>query len=162
MDVRLHGETQLATLREMKAIRPWIKSIIITAYPQEETGLEAQKLGIVDSVVKPIDMDDLQRIIHGTIESIYKDNINALDINGSIESSTEDLIPGIKKSFAISRDNLALMVENLLKETEVVGVKAKQGNMYMIKFPGFMNSVSITMLPSLHLPGIFFLKEKLF
>ena len=96
MDVRLHGETQLAILREMKAIRPWIKSIIITAYPQEETVLEAKKIGIVDYVVKPIDLDDLQRIIHGTIESIYKDNINAINIESSVESSTEDLIPGIK------------------------------------------------------------------
>jgi NAD(P)H-flavin reductase/CheY-like chemotaxis protein/formate hydrogenlyase subunit 6/NADH:ubiquinone oxidoreductase subunit I len=127
IDVRLHGDKQLAALREMKAIRPWIKSIIITAYPQEETVLEAKKIGIVDYMVKPIDMDDLQRIIHGTIESIYRDNINADEISSYAESYSDDLVLGIKKSFAISRENLALMVENLIKEMEVVGVKAKQG-----------------------------------
>ena len=137
MDVRLHAETQLATLREMKAIRPWIKSIIITAYPQEETVLEAKKIGIVDYMVKPIDMDDLQRIIQGTIESIYRDNINALNQESTFEATTDELILGIKKSFAISRDNLALMVENLLKETEVVGVKARQGKYVYDRISGF-------------------------
>ncbi|MFA5760648.1 MAG: response regulator, partial [Dehalococcoidales bacterium] len=125
MDVRLHSETQLATLREMKAIRPWIKTIIITSHPQEETVLEAKKIGVVDYIVKPVDMDDLQKIIQGTVESICRGNLT--DDNTSFETSGDDLVPGIKKSFAISRENLSLMVENLLKEIEVVGVKAKQG-----------------------------------
>jgi NAD(P)H-flavin reductase/CheY-like chemotaxis protein/formate hydrogenlyase subunit 6/NADH:ubiquinone oxidoreductase subunit I len=127
MDVRQQGEKQLATLREMKAISPWIKSIIITAYPQEETVLEAKKIGIVDYMIKPVDMDDLQRIINGTIESIYRDNINSTEMVSYSESYADDMVLEVKKSFAISRENLALMVENLIKELEVVGVKAKHG-----------------------------------
>lgn len=135
MDVRLHSETQLATLREMKAIRPWIKTIIITSHPQEETVLEAKKIGVVDYIVKPVDMDDLQKIIQGTVESICRGNLT--DDNTSFETSGDDLVPGIKKSFAISRENLSLMVENLLKEIEVVGVKAKQGKYIYDRIYGF-------------------------
>ena len=127
MDVRQQGEKQLATLREMKAANPWIKSIIITAYPQEETVLEAKKIGVVDYMVKPLDMDDLQRIIRGTVESIYRDSINTEEITSYSESYTDNMVLEIKKSFSMSRENLALMVESLIKEIEVVGVKARQG-----------------------------------
>jgi len=63
LDVRLPGRTGLAVLKELKATKPHIKAIVITAYPTTEMSLEAMKLGAVDYLVKPVAPDDLERLI---------------------------------------------------------------------------------------------------
>ena len=63
LDVRLPGRTGLTVLKELKATKPNIKAIVITAYPTTEMSLEAMKLGAVDYLVKPIAPDDLERLI---------------------------------------------------------------------------------------------------
>jgi len=63
LDVRLPGRTGLNVLKELKATKPHIKAIVITAYPTTEMSLEAMKLGAVDYLVKPIAPDDLERLI---------------------------------------------------------------------------------------------------
>ena len=67
LDIRLPGKTGITVLKEVKAQRPWIKSIIITAYPSAETTDEAMKLGAVDYLIKPIAPDDLERLIRETL-----------------------------------------------------------------------------------------------
>ena len=68
LDVRLPGKTGLEILKEVKAVKPEIKSIIITAYPSEETTAEAKKLGAIDYLIKPIAPDDLERLIRETLQ----------------------------------------------------------------------------------------------
>jgi len=63
LDVRLPGRTGLAVLKELKATKPHIKAIVITAYPTTEMSLEAMKLGAVDYLVKPVAPDDLEGLI---------------------------------------------------------------------------------------------------
>ena len=67
LDIRLPGKTGMTVLKEIKAQRPWIKSIIITAYPSAETTTEATKLGAVDYLIKPVAPDDLERLIRETL-----------------------------------------------------------------------------------------------
>ena len=67
LDVRLPGETGIKVLEEVKALKPQIKSIIITAYPSAELAAEAMKLGAADYLVKPIAPDDLERLIKETL-----------------------------------------------------------------------------------------------
>jgi DNA-binding NtrC family response regulator len=67
LDVRLPGRTGLTVLKELKATKPRIKAIVITAYPTTEMSLEALKLGAVDYLVKPIAPEDLERLIREAI-----------------------------------------------------------------------------------------------
>ena len=67
MDVRLPGKTGIKVLREVKALKPQIKSIVITAYPTVELADEAMKLGAVDYLIKPVAPDDLERLIRETL-----------------------------------------------------------------------------------------------
>ncbi len=67
LDVRLPGKTGIIVLKEIKALKPQIKSIVITAYPSTELADEAKKLGVVDYLIKPIAPDDLERLIRETI-----------------------------------------------------------------------------------------------
>jgi DNA-binding NtrC family response regulator len=67
LDVRLPGKTGVRVLKEIKGLKPQIKSIIITAYPSAELAAEAIKLGAVDYLIKPIVPDDLERLIRETL-----------------------------------------------------------------------------------------------
>ncbi len=67
VDIRLPGMTGINVLKEVKAVRPGIKSIVITAYPTDETAAEAKKLGAIDFLVKPIAPDELERLIRETL-----------------------------------------------------------------------------------------------
>ena len=67
LDVRLPGQTGITVLKQVKALKPEIKSIIITAYPSAELSNEAKKLGAIDYLIKPIAPDDLERLIRETL-----------------------------------------------------------------------------------------------
>ena len=67
MDVRLPGKTGIKILKELKELKPQIKSIVITAYPSAELATEAMKLGAVDYLIKPVAPDDLERLIRETL-----------------------------------------------------------------------------------------------
>ena len=70
LDLRLPGKTGIMVLKEVKALRPWMKSIIITAYPSAETTTEAKKLGAIDYLIKPVAPDDLEKLVRETLESV--------------------------------------------------------------------------------------------
>jgi len=67
LDVRLPGESGMNILARSRVIQPDIKSIILTAYPSEDTIAEAKKLGAVDYLIKPLVPDELERIIRGAL-----------------------------------------------------------------------------------------------
>ena len=63
LDVKLAGKSGLDVLREIKAINPTIKSIMMTAYPSIDLAIEAMKAGAADYLIKPFTPDQLERII---------------------------------------------------------------------------------------------------
>ena len=67
LDIRLPGQTGITVLKQVKVLKPEIKSIIITAYPSTELSNEAKKLGAIDYLIKPIAPDDLERLIRETL-----------------------------------------------------------------------------------------------
>jgi len=67
VDIRLPGKTGISVLKEVKALKPQIRSVVITAYPSDYTANEAKKLGAVDYLIKPIAPDDLERLIRETL-----------------------------------------------------------------------------------------------
>lgn len=70
LDVRLPGKTGIKVLSEVKAQRPWLKSIVITAYPTAETAVEAMKLGAIDYLIKPFAPDNLEKLVRETLAAI--------------------------------------------------------------------------------------------
>src|SRR5271157_1548372 len=63
VDIRLPGITGINVLEKVKAIKPQIKSVVITAYPTAEFAAEAKKLGAIDYLIKPIAPEDLEQLI---------------------------------------------------------------------------------------------------
>jgi len=126
LDIRLPGKTGLTVLREVKAQRPWIKSIIITAYPSEESTREASELGAIDYRVKPVAPDDLEKLIRETIDSVGKEE-TVLPRVEIPERLPELEVLEVKKSFVVSKEDFTNMVENIINEMETMGVISKQG-----------------------------------
>ena len=67
LDIRLPGQTGITVLKQVKALKPEIKSIIITAYPSDDLLNEAKRLGAIDYLIKPIAPDDLEKLIRETL-----------------------------------------------------------------------------------------------
>lgn len=62
-DLKLPGKDGIEVLREARAQRPQLRGIVITAYPSVETAVEAMKLGAVDYLSKPFNLDVLDKLI---------------------------------------------------------------------------------------------------
>lgn len=63
LDVRLPGKTGIRVLEEMKAAKPDVKAIIITAYASPQMRTEATRLGALHYLSKPIAPDQLEKIV---------------------------------------------------------------------------------------------------
>jgi two-component system nitrogen regulation response regulator GlnG len=63
LDVKLPGMSGLEALGEIKAHHPWVIVIIITAYDDVETTIEAMRLQAFDFVPKPIDLDIVKSVL---------------------------------------------------------------------------------------------------
>ena len=124
LDLRLPGKTGIAVLKEVKTQRPWIKSIIITAYPSAETAVETMKLGAVDYLIKPVAPDDLERLIRETIESATLERAAPTKVEIRPKPPVVEVVE-VKKAVIITKESLKSMVESLAKEMEVVGVKSR-------------------------------------
>jgi DNA-binding NtrC family response regulator len=67
VDVRLPGKSGLQVLSEVREKKPYIKCIVITAYPSVELAVEAMKLGAIDYLIKPIAPERLERLMRDTL-----------------------------------------------------------------------------------------------
>ncbi len=70
LDLRLPGKDGLVVLEEARAKRPQLKGVIITAYPSVQTAVKAMKEGAVDYLPKPLDLNELEKLIWETLGSV--------------------------------------------------------------------------------------------
>ena len=63
LDVKLPGMSGLEALQILKSEHPWIIVVIITAYDDVETTIEAMRLHAFDFVPKPIDLDVVKSVL---------------------------------------------------------------------------------------------------
>jgi two-component system response regulator AtoC len=68
LDVRLPDASGLEVLREITAKDPDLKVIMITAYHDMETTIEAMRQGAYDYIHKPLDVDELE---HAVTQSLH-------------------------------------------------------------------------------------------
>ncbi len=76
-DVRLPGMSGVELVSEIRERKPYIKSIVITAYPSVELAVEAMKQGAIDYMVKPVSSDDLARVLERLDKTKDERGVNA-------------------------------------------------------------------------------------
>ncbi len=73
LDIRLPDGSGLDALSQMHTVYPLSKIIMITAFQDMETTIEAMKKGAYDYIHKPLDADELEKIVNDAIASFYED-----------------------------------------------------------------------------------------
>jgi sulfite reductase subunit B len=124
VDVRPPETVGLDVLKEIKSVRPRLKSIAIMAYPSADLLLEAEKLQ-VHYLIKPSFPDELQRLIEEALQSVTQKELEKPTLKVKKRPLIE--IVEARESYAITKDSFQSMVEGLFEEMEVVGVKSKHG-----------------------------------
>ncbi len=67
LDIKMPGMDGLETLRRLKKVTPETAVIIITGYGTLQTSRKALKLGAVDYITKPFDLDFALSVIKDTL-----------------------------------------------------------------------------------------------
>jgi len=62
-DVRLPGKDGIQLIKYIREIKPYIKPIIITAFPSVDLAVDAMKQGAIDYLVKPVSAEDLEKLL---------------------------------------------------------------------------------------------------
>jgi DNA-binding NtrC family response regulator len=64
LDVSMPGMDGIEALREIKKIKPLTEVIMLTGHATIETAIDGMKLGAMDYLIKPCDMEDLTEKIN--------------------------------------------------------------------------------------------------
>jgi two-component system response regulator AtoC len=87
-DIKMPEMSGIELLSKINDIDPTIKVILITAFAAIETAVEALKMGALDYITKPFDLDDVllsvEKIAAGLEKNDYTETIK--EENGSIEN----------------------------------------------------------------------------
>ena len=71
LDLKMPVKNGLKTLEEIRGILPQVKVAMLTGYPfYGEADQAVQKWGVVDFIVKPVDLDYLERIVSTVLSSV--------------------------------------------------------------------------------------------
>ncbi|MBN2565387.1 MAG: sigma-54-dependent Fis family transcriptional regulator [Candidatus Eisenbacteria bacterium] len=67
-DLRMPGMDGLEALKRIKQLSPETSVVVMTAYASVETAVTAMKLGAFDYITKPIDIEEVRRVIDRWVE----------------------------------------------------------------------------------------------
>lgn len=68
MDIRMPLLDGIGALKKMHAIGPKIPVVLMTAYAEVETAIDALRFGAFDYIIKPFDLGDLKRVIQRSLQ----------------------------------------------------------------------------------------------
>lgn len=85
LDVAMPGKDGVATLREMKQLKPLTEIIMLTGHATVETAIEGMKLGAYDYLLKPTETEDL-------VDKIIKANRRKMEQEERIRQAELDRI----------------------------------------------------------------------
>ncbi|MBI2470186.1 MAG: sigma-54-dependent Fis family transcriptional regulator [Planctomycetes bacterium] len=72
LDIMMPEMNGIETLQQIKAIRPELPIVMITAYATLKTAQEAMRLGAYDYITKPFNLECIKEVIkHGLEEQQY-------------------------------------------------------------------------------------------
>ncbi|MGH7899252.1 MAG: sigma-54-dependent transcriptional regulator, partial [Candidatus Binatia bacterium] len=67
-DLKMPGKSGIEFLRELRVVDPEVPVIVLTAHGTVVTAVEAMKLGAVDYLLKPFDLDGLELVIRRALD----------------------------------------------------------------------------------------------
>ena len=118
VDIKMPGMDGLELQQRIKQINPDIVIIIITAYASVETAVEALKEGAFDYITKPIDPDQLERVVRNAIEQHrlrtenirLREKIEGLDTLEEIVGDTPQMREVLKLVNSVAQTDATVLV----------------------------------------------------
>jgi DNA-binding NtrC family response regulator len=102
LDVRLPGQDGIETLKQIKALKRDLLVIMMTAYEDVKTVINAMKMGAYDYLVKPLEIEELDLIVEKALETLkLKKEVEELRRHYLKEFNVGNIIgdsPAIKKA----------------------------------------------------------------
>ncbi len=146
-NIRLDDDNGFNILREAKIKYKNIKSFTMTAYPSSETAAIARQIGVIAYFVKPFSPADVGKLIKATVEGTNSDTILS-SVSARRLAAIETV--RLKQSYSLDKSELRSVIDALLKEMEVVGVKSRQGKFVYDRIHRFEELVfdyDVTVMP---------------
>ena len=70
-DLKMPGMSGMTLMQEVRKVLPDLPIIIMTAYGTVESAIQAMKEGVVDYILKPIKMDEMELLIEKTLSLLH-------------------------------------------------------------------------------------------
>ncbi|HDQ25785.1 MAG TPA: hybrid sensor histidine kinase/response regulator [bacterium] len=84
-DIRMNGLDGIGLIKKMQEFSDTTPVILITAYPEVTSAIEAVRCGVVDYMVKPFDVKNLERMAVDAIGKVKNSEKQRLNLNYSDE-----------------------------------------------------------------------------
>ncbi|MFP6900789.1 MAG: sigma-54 dependent transcriptional regulator, partial [Opitutales bacterium] len=119
LDNRMGGMTGLETLQHLRSISPHSMVILMTAFGTTQTAIEAMKYGAFDYVLKPFDLNKLQRILEKALkagqdsrqeEGASEHLLNTEDYEEGIVGSGEKMQEVLKMVGQVAASDVTVMI----------------------------------------------------
>lgn len=68
LDIKMPGIDGIETLRQIRVLNPALPVVMISAHGSLKTSVEAAKLGALDSIAKPFDIEEMKAVIRGAVD----------------------------------------------------------------------------------------------
>ena len=91
LDLKMPGMDGMEVLRQVSALRPDVKIIIITAHGTIDSAVEAMKLGAVDFIQKPFTPKEIRSIVKQVIDRGGIDGMKADDYHSHLEFAKKNI-----------------------------------------------------------------------
>ncbi|HWO58397.1 MAG TPA: sigma-54 dependent transcriptional regulator [bacterium] len=69
LDLRMPGMSGIEVLEKLRAVDPRTPVVMMTAFGTTDTAIQAIKMGAFDFVLKPFEIDEIQRVVARAVES---------------------------------------------------------------------------------------------
>jgi FixJ family two-component response regulator len=91
LDLRMPGMDGMEVLRQVRALRPDIRVVIITAHGSIDSAVEAMKLGAVDFLQKPFDPQEIRDLVQRLLDREELDGERVQDYASALELAKRNI-----------------------------------------------------------------------
>jgi len=85
LDLRMPGIDGMEVLKRVPEIRPEVKVVIITAYGSIEAAVEAMKLGAMDFLQKPFEVEDVRKLVSSLLDQATRESHQGREYDNYLE-----------------------------------------------------------------------------
>jgi two-component system, response regulator YesN len=133
MDIQMPGINGIEAIRAIKSMNSQVKFVIISAYEQFDYAKSAVELGVNEYILKPINKNRLEKILHHIVTTIEEERAQKIK-EIEIQEKMDKIVPVLEYGYIYS----ILMNDEYQKENSsyysLLNIQKEYGYMMVIEF----------------------------